>query len=158
MAMSQWQTVLEEIKRQTGWTVDRIAQETGVSQSYLSRVYRGKQTNPSSDVVERLARGLGVSVAALDGEMPLKIGECAPSCVSPSRPLNTELSAIRSELADLIRRLEKLQERVERIAASATWLGINGDRNTHTGSPPRKRASHGLGPDRQPNHALHRSH
>ena len=81
--MANWPQMITQLQQATGWSLERIAQEAGVSLGYVSRLKSGKQDNPGAAVIERLARGLGVSVAALDGEVPLRIG-ARPEQAEPS--------------------------------------------------------------------------
>lgn len=54
-------------RRQRDLTLDALAEMTGISKSYLSRLEAGKKA-PSIATVMKLSRALGVSVGALFGE------------------------------------------------------------------------------------------
>ena len=51
-----------------GLTKYRLAQISGVSQTYLYRIERGETGNPRRDTLQRIAAGLSITVAELIGE------------------------------------------------------------------------------------------
>lgn len=51
-------------RREKGWTQEQLAFEAGVKRAYLSEIEGGKR-NPTLDVVEKLARALGIIPASL---------------------------------------------------------------------------------------------
>ena len=55
---------VREVRHERGWTQEQLAFEAGVKRSYLSEVENG-QRNVSLDVVEKLAKALGVGPEAL---------------------------------------------------------------------------------------------
>jgi transcriptional regulator with XRE-family HTH domain len=56
------------LRKQHGWTRDELATRIGVTGAYLSMLESGKRTNPTRDVLRRMADAFGVSVAELEGE------------------------------------------------------------------------------------------
>ena len=62
-------TLLRAVRQQSGLTLDDLAEETGLTKSYLSKVERG-QSNPSIAAALRIARALGVDVAQLFNDDP----------------------------------------------------------------------------------------
>ena len=55
---------IRERRRELGWTLKRLADETGLSLPYLSDVERGR-TQPSVKTLTRIAAGLGLNVTDL---------------------------------------------------------------------------------------------
>ncbi|WP_092425114.1 helix-turn-helix domain-containing protein [Devosia crocina] len=58
---------VREVRHERGWTQEQLAFEAGVKRAYLSEVENG-QRNVSLDVVEKLAKALGVGPEALVAE------------------------------------------------------------------------------------------
>ena len=60
------------LRNRNGWNSGRLAQEAGVSRGYLWQLETGGKDRPSLNVLERLAKALGVSVAefAQEGTAP----------------------------------------------------------------------------------------
>ncbi len=52
------------VRRQKGWTQERLAFEAGVKRAYVSEIEGGKR-NPTLDIVEKLAVALDAAPAAL---------------------------------------------------------------------------------------------
>lgn len=59
--------LLRTVRRQQGLTLERLAEQTGLTKSYLSKVER-EQATPSIAVAVKVARALGVDVAQLFSE------------------------------------------------------------------------------------------
>ncbi|WP_375449955.1 helix-turn-helix domain-containing protein [uncultured Devosia sp.] len=55
---------VREVRHERGWTQEQLAFEAGVKRAYLSEVENG-QRNVSLDVVEKLAKALGVTAESL---------------------------------------------------------------------------------------------
>ena len=51
---------VRQTRKERGWTQEQLAFEAGVKRAYLSEVENG-QRNVSLDVVEKLAKALGVA-------------------------------------------------------------------------------------------------
>jgi len=58
-------TVLRQLREQKHLTQEELAKRAKVTRSHLSLLEAGHRKNPSLDVLKRLARALGVSVAEL---------------------------------------------------------------------------------------------
>jgi transcriptional regulator with XRE-family HTH domain len=58
---------LKQLRRQKHWSLEMLAEQTGLTKSYLSKVERGLSV-PSIAVAIRLARELGADVEALFSE------------------------------------------------------------------------------------------
>jgi transcriptional regulator with XRE-family HTH domain len=54
-------------RRSLGWTLERLAAESGVSRAMISRIERG-ESSPTASLLARLAAALGVSLASLFAE------------------------------------------------------------------------------------------
>ncbi|WP_395458865.1 helix-turn-helix domain-containing protein [Azospirillum melinis] len=64
---SRLATRLRALRADRGLTLDGLAERSGVSRSMISLVERG-QSSPTASVLERLAAGLGVTLATLFAE------------------------------------------------------------------------------------------
>ena len=51
-----------------------LARAAGVSPPYLCQLLKGRKTNPSEDILKRLARALGVDVQRLKRELNERYG------------------------------------------------------------------------------------
>jgi transcriptional regulator with XRE-family HTH domain len=58
---------LHRLRTEQGLTLDALAQRAGVSRSMISLIERG-ESSPTAAVLDRLAAGLGVTIAALFAE------------------------------------------------------------------------------------------
>jgi len=56
---------LRKFREQKGLSLDELAAETGISKAYLWKLERKPDTNPSIELVQRLAAGLETTVSAL---------------------------------------------------------------------------------------------
>jgi transcriptional regulator with XRE-family HTH domain len=59
-------------RRGAGLSVARLAQETGVSKTYLLRLENDADANPSLDVLRRVADALDLTIADLVGTAPAR--------------------------------------------------------------------------------------
>ncbi|WP_078545728.1 helix-turn-helix domain-containing protein [Litchfieldia alkalitelluris] len=55
-------TVIRELREDKGISLNKLSKLSGVSKSYLSIIERGKQSNPSISVLERIAEALETEV------------------------------------------------------------------------------------------------
>jgi len=53
------------LRLQQGWSQSETARQAGITPSYVSQLERQFKTNPSPDVLKRLADALGVDVMEL---------------------------------------------------------------------------------------------
>lgn len=62
---------LRQLRDARGWSLDALAERSGVSRSNISLIERG-QSSPTATVLDKLSAGLGVTVASLfeDAEAP----------------------------------------------------------------------------------------
>jgi transcriptional regulator with XRE-family HTH domain len=75
-------TIGERIKRlrdRKGWDQSELAARAGVKQSLLSRLEGGSRTNPTADIVRKLARALGCTADYLLGMYEDDESEIAPT-------------------------------------------------------------------------------
>src|SRR4051812_8821561 len=61
---------LRELRLQKGLSLQDVATEVEASKAHIWDLETGKSTNPSIDLLKKLSRCLGVSVADLIGENP----------------------------------------------------------------------------------------
>jgi len=54
-----------ELREAMGMTRYRLAKKSDIAYSYLADIEKGKQTNPTVDIVKKIAAALGVSVNEL---------------------------------------------------------------------------------------------
>jgi transcriptional regulator with XRE-family HTH domain len=57
-------TRLKATRQRLGWTLDTLAERTGVSRAMISRVERG-ESSPTAALLDRLCAGLGIVLSAL---------------------------------------------------------------------------------------------
>ncbi len=92
---------LLRIRREKGISLTELERRSGITKGYLSQLERGEATNPSFDVVRRIARGLEVALAELAGEaageeeagaprVPPGLSEFMKRCEAEGRPLGAE--------------------------------------------------------------------
>src|SRR5687768_5647283 len=60
-------TRLRDLRAENGLTLDGLAERTGVSRSMISLIERG-ESSPTAMVLDKLAGGLGVTLASLFAE------------------------------------------------------------------------------------------
>ncbi len=56
---------LKEIRKNKGLTLTKLADLTGVSAGYLCHLEKGSRTNPSMDVMSKIAEALNKSVTEI---------------------------------------------------------------------------------------------
>ncbi len=56
---------VKEIRKNMGWSLRKLAAESGINPSVVSRVESGKQLHTSARTLQRIAKGLGVPVSDL---------------------------------------------------------------------------------------------
>jgi transcriptional regulator with XRE-family HTH domain len=57
--------MLQRLRKARGLSQQDLAKKSRISQPYLSQLEAGTYKNPSIDILQRLARALGVPVTAL---------------------------------------------------------------------------------------------
>ncbi|EDK34024.1 helix-turn-helix domain-containing protein [Clostridium kluyveri] len=63
---------LKKIREIKGITKYRLSKKSGISQSYICEIESGKYTNPSIDIVLKLAEALEISISELLGLSEVK--------------------------------------------------------------------------------------
>ena len=74
---------LSELRKAKGLSVAELAEASGVSIPYIHQIEKGPKRNPSGEILQKLAAGLGTTVADLIGTT-LVIPEDALRDVPPS--------------------------------------------------------------------------
>ncbi|MFS0783745.1 helix-turn-helix domain-containing protein [Bacillus sp. 1P06AnD] len=64
---------IKKCRKKRHLTLNQLADQTGISKSYLSNIERGLQQNPSLNVLSKIAASLDVKVEDLLGTKPAKI-------------------------------------------------------------------------------------
>ncbi|MCM3765813.1 helix-turn-helix domain-containing protein [Neobacillus niacini] len=57
--------ILQRLRKEKGLSITKLSILTGISKSYISLLERGIQTNPSLDILEKIAQALQVDVEYL---------------------------------------------------------------------------------------------
>ncbi|KEF37754.1 putative transcriptional regulator [Schinkia azotoformans MEV2011] len=56
---------IRDLRMKKGMSLTELAKLSGISKSYLSFIERGKQTNPSIEVIEKISKALSVDLQSL---------------------------------------------------------------------------------------------
>ena len=59
---------IEELRRRKGQSLQQVADAVGVSKAHIWELEKGRSSNPSFELVRRLAKHFGVSVEVLAGD------------------------------------------------------------------------------------------
>ena len=59
---------LSKVRKEKGWTQEKLAQEAGISYNTLIKIERNGIKNPKIETVIRLAAALGIGIDGLVGE------------------------------------------------------------------------------------------
>jgi transcriptional regulator with XRE-family HTH domain len=65
MTVKRLSSVLRDLRQEKGWTQEQLAKRAKVTRSYVAVLEAGHKKNPSLDILQRLARALGVAVTEL---------------------------------------------------------------------------------------------
>ena len=57
--------MLKRLREKRGMTQEQLAAKVGVSQTYIAKLESGAKTNPSLDLLKKLAKALKVKVGEL---------------------------------------------------------------------------------------------
>lgn len=63
-------TLLRDARRRKGWTQERLADESGVDQTTISRLETDKNPNPTETTKNALAEALGIAPSKLSFRTP----------------------------------------------------------------------------------------
>ena len=80
---------VRELRDALGFSLDALAERSGVSRSNISLIERG-QSSPTAVVLDRLASGLGVTVASLFEDSRAREAEPSPLARVADQPLWTD--------------------------------------------------------------------
>ena len=80
---------VHELRNALGYSLDVLAERSGVSRSNISLIERGK-SSPTAVVLDRLASGLGVTVASLFEDSRARAAEPSPLARVADQPLWTD--------------------------------------------------------------------
>jgi XRE family transcriptional regulator, master regulator for biofilm formation len=106
---------LKELRRRKGFTLDTLSERTGISKSYLSLIERDIHSNPSLDILHKIAKTFDVEVEDLvrtekNEEKVILTNNLNPSIKSTFK-LEIELSA--EEMSP--ERLEQIKEFIQTL-------------------------------------------
>jgi DNA-binding Xre family transcriptional regulator len=103
-----WRAVEDDARRRQ-WSLNELYRRTGVSQTTFAKMRDGGVPLVRPDKVEAMLRGLGWAPGSIEailaGGAPKRADEVDPVTLPDA------LAAIRSELRDLRRRMEQLEQR-----------------------------------------------
>ncbi|WP_017755130.1 helix-turn-helix domain-containing protein [Calidifontibacillus oryziterrae] len=99
---------IRDLRIKRGLSLSELAKLSGVSKSYLSFIERGKQTNPSIEVVEKIA-------AALQTDMQSILNVALPKKQTKGAPidLDTDVIQLAIEMSKSNIDKEKLKRLIE---------------------------------------------
>ncbi|CAG1018850.1 HTH-type transcriptional regulator SutR [Burkholderiaceae bacterium] len=80
---------VRELRDTQGFSLDALAERSGVSRSNISLIERG-QSSPTAAVLDKLAAGLGVTLASLFEDSPAPAAEPSPLARVAEQPLWTD--------------------------------------------------------------------
>ena len=56
---------IKELRKNQGLTLEELSNKTGASIGYLCHLEKGTRTNPSTQIMERIAKALGKTIAEI---------------------------------------------------------------------------------------------
>lgn len=80
---------VRELRDARGFTLDALAERSGVSRSNISLIERG-QSSPTATVLDKLAAGLGVTLASLFEDSKAPVAEPSPVARVAEQPVWTD--------------------------------------------------------------------
>jgi transcriptional regulator with XRE-family HTH domain len=80
---------VHELRNAQGYSLDALAERSGVSRSNISLIERG-QSSPTATVLDKLAAGLGVTLAALFDDSKAPAAEPSPVARAAEQPVWTD--------------------------------------------------------------------
>ena len=80
---------LKSLREERGWSLDALATRSGVSRSNISLIERG-QSSPTASVLDKLAAGLGVTLASLFEEPQASGATASPLARVAEQPVWTD--------------------------------------------------------------------
>lgn len=117
-----WTKFLRDLVARPGWSVARLARESGIDRSHIHRMMRGEGKTVTVESVRMIAKGAGVSLAsALHAARARTMTEPVDTADEDDpearaiRESNLNSKAKRDLLAHLARRRQQLAEEVEML-------------------------------------------
>ena len=80
---------VRELREAQGWSLEALAERSGVSRSNISLIERG-QSSPTATVLDKLSAGLGVTLASLFEDARAREAEPSPLARVAGQPLWTD--------------------------------------------------------------------
>lgn len=80
---------VRELREARGWSLDALAERSGVSRSNISLIERGR-SSPTATVLDRLSAGLGVTLASLFEDAAGRDAQASPLARVADQPLWTD--------------------------------------------------------------------
>src|SRR5204862_3639458 len=80
---------VRELRDMHGFSLDALAERSGVSRSNISLIERG-QSSPTATVLDKLAAGLGVTLASLFEDAKAPVAQPSPVARVADQPLWTD--------------------------------------------------------------------
>ncbi|AKJ31240.1 helix-turn-helix domain-containing protein [Caldimonas brevitalea] len=80
---------VRELREARGYSLDALAQRSGVSRSNISLIERG-QSSPTATVLDKLSAGLGVTLASFFEDVPAPASPPSPIARAADQPLWTD--------------------------------------------------------------------
>jgi transcriptional regulator with XRE-family HTH domain len=77
---------VKELREARGWSLEALAERSGVSRSNISLIERG-QSSPTATVLDKLSAGLGVTVASLFEDSAARAADPSPVARVADQPL-----------------------------------------------------------------------
>jgi len=77
---------VKELREARGWSLDALAERSGVSRSNISLIERG-QSSPTATVLDKLSAGLGVTLASLFEGATARSADSSPVARVVDQPL-----------------------------------------------------------------------
>lgn len=83
---------LKKRKKELGWTLDEIAEKSGISRRTVSRLFSGNPDYPSPtyNTVEAVAKALGLSEDGYKDTMPFEVTPMEEEVIQTFRALSDE--------------------------------------------------------------------
>lgn len=83
---------VRELRDTQGYSLDTLAERSGVSRSNISLIERG-QSSPTAAVLDKLAAGLGVTLASLFEDGETRAAQPSPMALAAEQPVWTDPSS-----------------------------------------------------------------
>lgn len=83
---------LKKRKKELGWTLDEIAEKSGISRRTVSRLFSGNPDYPSPtyNTVEAVAKAMGLSEEGYKDTMPFEVTPMEEEVIQTFRALSDE--------------------------------------------------------------------